>query len=535
MPVDFYARLPRLLQDEFANGRWLPIVGAGLSANAASRSGQRPPTWDALGDEIRRYLPEGYGTTDAVDAISAFEQLHGRPALVDRIHDALLIDEVRPGEVHRAFAAIPFDTVITTNVDFMLEAGWRSIGWPFDPLVGEQRLTVRRRARSTALVKFHGDVHHPNELVLTEADYDGFLSRFPLLATYVASLLITRVPVLIGYSLADPDFRAILQLLGDRLGPNRPAPWVILPKATSAQVARYERRGVRAVVLDKRPNASHETPLAALFRQLAERLPGEAGSQAESSEDQVLAELRLGGSSRGALAVFLGSYEFQAQQRELIFPALRRQGLVPVTPDEVVNAPGLALAGLTQLIRRAAVVIAEVGVGSSRWDELAVSASHEAHVPVIYVGDNLPFPGDARSAYLFRAVAAEPWSAGQAGEFVEMIITTAAPHLTQGRIERIQSRLKSGDTSFAFLEAVISLESSLRGFDGFDGYERTSFSRLLHRHPALPDGTYEEFLRDAYRLRSNLLHRGIEPPSDVAREYTQRILDLIQLIDQGNG
>ena len=37
------------------------------------------------------------------------------------------------------------------------------------------------------------------------------------------------MPVLFGYSLDDPDFRAILSSVAARLGANGPSPWVLLP------------------------------------------------------------------------------------------------------------------------------------------------------------------------------------------------------------------------------------------------------------------------------------------------------------------
>ena len=69
------------------------------------------------------------------------------------------------------------------------------------------------------LLKLHEDVHHPARLVLTEEDYDAFLDKYPLLATYLANPLITRTAVLVGgYSLDDPDFRQVWQVVGERLG-----------------------------------------------------------------------------------------------------------------------------------------------------------------------------------------------------------------------------------------------------------------------------------------------------------------------------
>jgi len=53
----------------------------------------------------------------------------------------------------------------------------------------------------------HGDIRHPKRLVVTEPDYDDFLTNYPLIATYLSNLLITKTAVFIGYSLDDPDFR----------------------------------------------------------------------------------------------------------------------------------------------------------------------------------------------------------------------------------------------------------------------------------------------------------------------------------------
>ncbi|MFL6139635.1 MAG: SIR2 family NAD-dependent protein deacylase [Frankiaceae bacterium] len=528
MAIDYFARLPRLLQDEFSAGRWLPIVGAGISANARTRTGKQPPAWKELGEAVRQYLPDGYGVDGPVDAISTYEQMHGRPALIDCVHDALLIDEARPAEVHKAFARIPFDTVLTTNVDFILETAWSAIGWPFDPVVGEQRLASKRRARRTQLVKFHGDIYHPNELVLTEEDYDNFLIRFPLLATYVASLLITRVPVLFGYSLEDPDFRAILQLLGERLGRNRPAPWVILARGTRAQVARYERRGVRVVVLDTRFNTPHGPVLAALFQQLADRLPKVAGARADSSEDQILAELRLAGPNKGALALFLGRNEYLAQHRDLLFPALRATGLAPVTPDEIQTASELRLAALTQLVRRAAVIVVDQR-GAGRFDDpLSFVLSQGSAAPIIVISDEL-------SAPVSPTLAAQSIIAPTSGAWDDELINAAAKKISEAaqrdesRGSRILARLQTGDVTFAFLEAVIAVESTLRSSDA--EHRNAPYRQLFHEHPAL-NREDEALLRTAYTVRNQLLHRGVEPPEKDTRELT---LQLLAILDRLGG
>src|SRR5258708_35104101 len=55
--------------------------------------------------------------------------------------------------------------------------------------------------------------------------------------------------VIIGYSLEDPDFRAVLAWIRARLGVVPPDLYVLEVEADSAKVDRYTRRGVRVVNL----------------------------------------------------------------------------------------------------------------------------------------------------------------------------------------------------------------------------------------------------------------------------------------------
>jgi SIR2-like domain len=75
------------------------------------------------------------------------------------------------------------------------------------PVVDEEQLSINVGNAGTLLLKLLGDLRHPNRLIVTEADYDGFLTSFPLLATYLANQLITKTAVFVGYSLDAPDFR----------------------------------------------------------------------------------------------------------------------------------------------------------------------------------------------------------------------------------------------------------------------------------------------------------------------------------------
>lgn len=211
---------PKPLLDDLANGRWLPVVGAGMSLNATLPAGASMPLWDDLGKAFEADLSD-FSATGPVDALSAYEQEYGRARLIDRLSEALHIRDAQPGDAHRAFCSIKFDLVCTTNFDFLLEKQYDSIPRYVNPLVDEEQLSLSGVRDGTLLLKLHGDLRHPSRLVVTEADYDSFLSKYPLIATYLANLLITKTAVLIGYSLDDPDFRQVWAVVAQRLGKTR--------------------------------------------------------------------------------------------------------------------------------------------------------------------------------------------------------------------------------------------------------------------------------------------------------------------------
>lgn len=289
---NYVDRLPGgLLRSLFA-GRWLPVIGAGFSRNAVTDDGRRPPTWSELGKQLALDAPSA-DANNPIDAISAYSDTYGRPALVERLSELLLLDEVDPSDTHLAFAQLPFDMVVTTNADFLLELAYQRRRRPCVPLLGESQLTIARRAEATYLLKFHGDLRHPNELVMTEEDYDGFLQRRPLLSTYMSWWLLTREPVLIGYSLDDADLREVLALLRERLGRMTRTGWALLPTDPDGHIsAKFSRRGINAIVLDDNSNADRGEVLEQFFRQLLSSWEQRAVPQISARTDATTAELR---------------------------------------------------------------------------------------------------------------------------------------------------------------------------------------------------------------------------------------------------
>jgi hypothetical protein len=246
------------LLDDLVAGRWLPMVGAGFSRNAVLPRGKAMPLWADLGDSLAKELGD-YSAVSAIDAISAYEHEFGRPRLIERLSELLLVHEARPGDAHRAFCSIPFKLVCTTNFDFLLEQQYELLGRGrhCTPLIDEDQLSVNIQETGVALLKLHADLHHPTRMVVSENDYDRFLDRYPLLATFLANLLITKTAVLVGYSLDDPDFRQV----AGRLQPSRQ-----FSQAGLCDRRRRQTHGDLAVCPTRRPRHQSAGPRKPVYR-----------------------------------------------------------------------------------------------------------------------------------------------------------------------------------------------------------------------------------------------------------------------------
>ena len=223
------------------------------------------------------------------------------------------------------------------------------------PVVNEEQLSIGAGSAGTLLLKLHGDLRHPSRLVVTESDYDGFLSTYPLLATYLANQLITKTAVLIGYSLDDPDFRQIWHIVSERLGRMRRKAYAIVVGARAADITRFERRGVKVINLPG-TREKYGDVLAATFR-------NSEGTQRRTSFPSVRSRRRslcAGTPSRDAatrLCFFSLPLELLPFYREYVFPVVQDAGFVPVTADDVVTPGDTISAKIDTLVDRSVVMV----------------------------------------------------------------------------------------------------------------------------------------------------------------------------------
>jgi hypothetical protein len=194
-------RARHLARKASAGGHAL-FLGAGVSAGAGL------PLWGELqgtladragfAGEERHAL----GRLHPLDQAGVIEKrLGGDDGLRRAVRDIFSRDHYTLS--HALLAALPVREAVTANYDQLLEQAWQAAGRRPSVLP----YAVRPDADCWVL-KMHGCVAHPEDIVLTRDDHAGYGERDPL-AGVVQALLITRHMLFVGFSLTDETFHRI--------------------------------------------------------------------------------------------------------------------------------------------------------------------------------------------------------------------------------------------------------------------------------------------------------------------------------------
>jgi hypothetical protein len=498
-----------------------------MSRNAVVASGQQVPLWDDLGRALAAELQD-YPYVGALDAISGYAHEYGRPRLIERLADALMINEARPGEAHRAFCSILFDIVCTTNVDFLLERQYETTPRYCRPIIDEDHLAVNDRSNTTALLKLHGDIHHPARLVMTEEDYDIFLDKYPLLATYLANLLITRTAVLIGYSLDDPDFRQVWQVVGERLGKARRLAYALIVDAKGTDIARFARRGIRVINLPG-SRTKYGQVLGDTFNELREYMQTHLIDASQITEEEPLTEFALPQEALTRLCFFAVPLSLQPQYRDQVFPLAERAGLVPVTAADVI-APGENYAAkIDAIMRRSVAAVVDVTTQNTVIElGMLLGMKRSLHTFVV-VEEGAAIQLDvAQQRLIIRTqapIADQPQLLEAFDAWFRVVAAELRPQLAEEPLRLLHAR----EYRAAVISAITHLESTLRSAleqqERLPGraYALGPLAELARKRELLGTLEYQR-LREWMRVRNMVVHSHDSVSRAKATEIVQGVL-----------
>jgi len=202
-------------------GRCFVLVGSGPSCE------QGYPSWRRLAERtyeklVRDGLVKDSRSYDDFLKRGKYPELFrqaeldigDRAKLIDMLKSFLVPAERAPGYIYEMLSRWPFACYLTTNYDDELANYLKRTGEHFSVLQNRREDFHAFRDGVTHLIqKLHSDLDHPDEVVLTSADYrklfiddEGQYFRDKLRQTFEMFDVF-----IIGHSLSDPDIDYILQ------------------------------------------------------------------------------------------------------------------------------------------------------------------------------------------------------------------------------------------------------------------------------------------------------------------------------------
>lgn len=195
----------RRLARRAAQGELVLFLGAGVGMSAGL------PSWSGLIEEIARDRcgideaeRESLKELSLLDRALVLEARLGGAALGHVVAEALRAKSRHYGLSHALLASLPVDEIVTTNYDQLFEHATAG---------ADRKLSVLpyERVKQRWLLKMHGCVTRPDDIVLTRDHYLEYKNRREALAGIVQALLITRHMLFVGFSLNDDNFHQIIR------------------------------------------------------------------------------------------------------------------------------------------------------------------------------------------------------------------------------------------------------------------------------------------------------------------------------------
>ena len=543
--------IPKPLLDDMAAGKCLPFIGAGFSLNAKLPASASMPDWPAL-TAILAELAEVSSKTGGPQVASAYEKKFGRVQLIETIRYSLNSDDIEPGAAHIAFAQLPFETIYTTNFDLLLEDGNSQIRKPYRSIVGELQMPFHGGPLTTNIVKMHGDLRHEEHMIITQEDYDKFLTKYPVISTHLSAMLITRTALFVGYSLADPDFQHIREVVRSRLGRFERMSYLLQFNQTAAKVESMLQDNLHVINLKTKKGQNKGEILVTFFQEIQAELDTRAGKRFRESkpdifEPESIATYEAASKAPDSSALLTSSSNlcfvlmpfgdpFDSVYREVIKPQIYETGLEALRADEVFT-PGSIMEQIRSAIQQARICIADLtGKNPNVLYELGI-AQTLGKPTVLLTQDTADIPFDLKQ---YRMIVYDLTSLELLKSAKIALGKAIQSVLGQDRLDEARHLIQSGMIRAAVAILGILLEHSLKNIvlskNLFDLRVGEHFARSLPMGKMLQllnkseiiSSNEARHIQEAISIRNRAVHELAEPSQRDALHMLEYVEAFIQ-------
>lgn len=256
------------LKMHYQAGHLIPFIGAGVSMSVQWEEGtesKRGPSWEELVDQAAREL--GFSRPDLLRVRGTDIQILEyfkikKKGETQPLKNWLLKSMLPPDDalqlspIHRELAKLKkCDFFYTTNFDDFIERAFAIHHRPCRAVAVESEMGEGGNA--CEIIKFHGDLNHPNEMVLSESDYEKRLSLSSAMDYRLKGDMLGRVLLFLGYSFRDVNvsylFRVIAEQfksLGGAQGGRRA--YIVVPEPSDFEIELFGARNIAVIPISSR-------------------------------------------------------------------------------------------------------------------------------------------------------------------------------------------------------------------------------------------------------------------------------------------
>ena len=205
---------------DIARRRCVIVVGSGVSGQASSNNGEKPPTWSDFLTKCNEQLADGPlpHISKAIldgDLLHACEWLQARyqHRWTDKLRSAFSAPKFVPTEVHKTIAKLDTRIVFSLNFEDIVDRALQDVhgGTCVTKRYYDDGVSEFLRGTNRYLVKVHGSLDEIEKIIFTQRQYAE--ARVKAAAFYNAfdSALMTHTFLFLGAGTRDPDINLVLE------------------------------------------------------------------------------------------------------------------------------------------------------------------------------------------------------------------------------------------------------------------------------------------------------------------------------------
>lgn len=214
---------PNTLIEDIARRNCVIFLGSGISCNSTNADGEKPKSWKSLlengakthiintdlKDQIINKVTKG----DYLLACELLKRGMGDESFSDFLKNEYLNKRFIEADIHKTIFELDSRIVISPNVDEIYETYARSQtkGTTIVKTYKDNDITDVIRTGSFLIIKTHGSISNPHELIFTSNDYAQIRNKYREFYDIINALILTHTFLFLGAGLNDPDIKLLME------------------------------------------------------------------------------------------------------------------------------------------------------------------------------------------------------------------------------------------------------------------------------------------------------------------------------------